>query len=39
MVGILEMGFTALGAYRYLFGAVFVRMFPLPALPAKWGSY
>jgi hypothetical protein len=38
MVGVLEMGFATLGAYRCLFGAVFVRMTPLPALPAKWGS-
>jgi hypothetical protein len=39
MVGVLEMGFAALGAYRCFFGAVFVGMSPLPALPAKWGPY
>jgi hypothetical protein len=37
-MGIPKMGFTTLGAYGCLFGAVFVRMTPLPALPAKWGS-
>jgi hypothetical protein len=39
MVGVLEMGFTAPGTYRYLLRAVFIGMSPLPALPAKWGSY
>jgi hypothetical protein len=38
-VSILEMGFTTLGAYECLFGVVFIRVFPLPALPAKWDSY
>jgi hypothetical protein len=33
-----KMGFAAPGAYWCLFGAVFVRVTPLPALPAKWGS-
>jgi hypothetical protein len=37
-MGVPEVGFTALGAYGCLFGAVFVRMTPLPALPAKWDS-
>jgi hypothetical protein len=39
MVGVLEMGLTTSGAYRCLIRAVFVRVTPLPALPAKWGSY
>jgi hypothetical protein len=38
-VGVFEMGFTALGAYRCLLKAVFIRVSPLPALPAKWGTY
>jgi hypothetical protein len=39
MVGVLEMGFAALWAYWSPLGAVFIRVAPLPALPAKWGSY
>jgi hypothetical protein len=38
-VGVLVMGFAALGACGCLFGVVFVGMFPLPALPAKWSPY
>jgi hypothetical protein len=39
MMGILEMGFTTLWAYWCPLGAMFIRVTPLPALPAKWGSY
>jgi hypothetical protein len=39
MVGIPKVGFAASGAYGCLFGAVFIRVTPLPALPAKWSSY
>jgi hypothetical protein len=38
-MGVLEMGFATLWAYWCLFGAVFIRVAPLLALPAKWGSY
>jgi hypothetical protein len=37
-VGILIMGFAALGAYWCPFGAVFIGVAPPPALPAKWGT-
>jgi hypothetical protein len=37
-MGVLVMGFTAPWAYWCPFGAVFIRMAPPPARPAKWGT-
>jgi hypothetical protein len=39
VMGILKVEFAALGAYWCPLGTVFIGVAPLPALPAKWGSY
>jgi hypothetical protein len=38
-VGVLEVGLATLWAYWCPLGAMFIRVTPLPALPAKWGTY
>jgi hypothetical protein len=39
VMSVLKVGFAALWAYWCPLRAVFIRVAPLPALPAKWGSY